>query len=198
MGSGSGFGGGGGVAPTSPNPDTIRVILDEKAWHEANSMPATANLHVTPADQLYGFKTYDFTTPGLGAFATFSLPHSQWTYDLGLIPVTKVNLILNFYHSGATPGPVNNALFNTAVYIFRKNESVDFAKAGGTMFNFGASIPSFQLMTNELNDIQIDNPSGLTVQDECMFFIKLRREIAGDLFPHELKLIGGVIEFPLS
>lgn len=188
---------GGWGGSSGPNPDTIRIDLDEKAWHQANSAPAISALHTTPLDALYGYKTYDFDR-GDGAFATFCLPHKDWAFNLGPAPASAIQYVLHFYHDGPTPGPANNAVINTSIYIWRSGESVDFAKGGGTMATFGAAIPAYQTMTVTFNNFVITDPSGSGLNAECLFFVKLRREFVGDSFPNQLRLLGGFVEFPLQ
>lgn len=195
---GGGFGGGGGfsaVPVSTPNPNTIRIVLEEKSWHQANSSPALSALHATALDPLYGYKTYDFNK-GLGAFATFHLPHKDWIRVL--TGTTKIKFFLNFYHELAVGAPNNIGYFNTNMYIFRNGETVDFAKSGGQFASIDCSGTAYRLIQYTFNNYQVADPAGSGAAGECMFFIKLRRENTGDTYANVIRFLGAAVEFPLS
>lgn len=185
-----------GSGSSGPNPDTIRMVLEEKSWHEANSQAATALLHTTSNDGLYGYKTYDFDK-GDGAFATFALPHKQWPHIL--TGTTGINLDFFFYTEAAVAAPNNIGYFNTNAYIMRPGESVNFAKGGGQFMSLDCSVAAQQLIGYRFTDYQISDPAASGTGGWCMIYLKLRREYTGDTYTGgQIRLVGAVMEFPIT
>lgn len=193
---GGGFPGGGGGGST-PNPDTIRYVLEEKSWHYANSNPITSALHTVPNDGLYGYKTSDFDQ-GDGAFATFALPHKDWIRVLS--GTTKINLDFFFYADASVAAPNNIGYFNVELYIFRPGETVNFAKIEGVFMSLDFSVPAWQMVGHRFSDMIVTDPAGTGAAGWCMFYIKIRRQYGpNDTFTGgQIRMLGAVIEFPLA
>lgn len=186
-----------GAGSSGPNPDTIRVWLDEKAWHYANSNPVTSALHATANDGLYGYKTDDFDQ-GDGCFATFAKPHKDWIQVLS--GTTKIQLTYFFYADASVAAPNNIGYFNTNAYIMRPGETVDFAKSGGQFMSLDFSVPALQVVAYTFNNYVIADPAGSGAAGECLIYLKLRREYGpNDTYTGgQIRLLGGLMEFPLS
>jgi len=193
-GKGRGFSGGGS---SGPNPDTIRYVLEEKSWHYANSNPVTSALHATALDGLYGYKTDDFDQ-GDGCFATFALPHKDWTRVL--TGTTGINLDFFFYADASVAAPNNIGYFNTEMYIFRPGETVNFAKSAGVFMSLDFSVPALQVVGHRFSDMQVTDPAATGAAGWCLFYIKLRRQYGpNDTYTGgQIRLVGAVVEFPLS
>lgn len=185
------------TVPTPYIPNTIRVDLQEKAWHYSNTLPIISNLHTTPLDTSFGYKTPDFDQ-GEGAFTHFALPHKDWTHLL--TGTTGVRLIYNFYHELTVAAPNNFIQFNTNVFIFRPGETCNFAKTSGTLFNFNAATTApYECLHANMNNFTIVDPAGSGASGECMIYIAIRRSAAGtDTYANPVRMLGATIEFPLA
>lgn len=184
-------GGGGGI-------DTIRLVASEKEWHQGNTNPAISNLHTTPLDTAYGYKTYDFNRTNR-AFATIGLMHKDWEWILS--GTTEVNMFHHFYHNVTAAAPNNIAKFVTSIYIIRNGETINFSSmAGAYTFDVDCSVPAYQLITISLPDCVINNPSGSAAHTEPVFQWRLRRLDTGDgdTYSNTVYHLGSVLEFPIN
>lgn len=185
--------------PATPYiPNTIRIDLQEKAWHYANNLPIVSALHTVPNDVLFGYKTPDFDQ-GEGAFTHFALPHRDWTHVL--TGSTAIRLIYNFYHELTVAAPNNIAHFTTAAYIFRPGETCNFAKTNGVTFTYDAATTApYETLHTNLNNFTIVDPAATGAAGECMIYIAIRRSPAGpnDTYAHVVRMLGATMEFPLA
>lgn len=180
---------------SGPNPDTIRYVLEEKSWHYSNTNPISSNLHTVPNDALYGYKTPDFNQ-GLGAFATFALPHKDWSRVL--TGTTGINLDFFFYGDTSVAAPNNIGYFNVEMYIVRPGETVNFAKSAGVFMTLDFSVPAYQMIGYRFSNMQVTDPAATGAAGWCIFYIKCRRQTAGtDTYTNTCRMLGAVVEFPL-
>lgn len=202
---GGSLGRSGGFFPAStptPTIDTIRIPIEEKSFHYANSNPITSALHTTPNDSNYGYKTDDFTQFTRG-FISFPKPHKDWTRVI--TGATGITLAIHGYHETVIAAPNNIVRFNFSITITRVGETVNYVAPAGSPPIYTrdvncATTPAFQLATMSISDLVIHNPSGLNPDEECMFHLRALRNNngGGDTYPNVFRVMGGYVEFPLS
>lgn len=202
---GGGIGKGGGFAPSATPGyinNTVRVTLEEKSFHYANSNPITSALHTTPNDANYGYKTDDFTQFTRG-FVSFPKPHKDWTRVI--TGTTGISLELHGYHETVIGAPNNIVNINISLTITRVGETVNYVAPAGSPPIYTRSVdcattPAFQLATFKITDMVIHNPSGLNPNAECMFHLRVLRNNngGGDTYPNVFRIMGGYVEFPLA
>lgn len=190
----------GGGGSTSPNPDTIRMVLEEKSFHQANSNPAIAALHTTPNDSTYGYKTYDLNQL-TRIFATFALPHKQWSRVL--TGATGVRLWLFGYHETTIAAPNNTISINVSLTGIDQGGSYNYtAPAAGYVYNRtidAATSAPYQNMTIFVDDMDVNDPGGGGLIYDPIFHLRILRNNSGggDTYPNVFRLQGGIVEFPL-
>lgn len=194
-----GFAAGGGSS--GPNPDTIRIVLEEKSFHQANSNPAIAALHTTPNDSTYGYKTYDMNQL-TRVFATFALPHDQWSRVL--TGSTGVKLYLFGYIETTIAAPNNILSFNVSLTGIDQGGSFNYtAPPAGYVYNRtidGAVFAPYQNATIFVGDMDVYDPGGGGLVNTPTFHLRVLRNNngGGDTYPNVFRLQGGIVEFPLT
>ncbi len=177
--------------------DKLRVNLDHWIWHGGAVSPMTTNLATTPLDTFYGNRIWALERDQRG-FSQFSCPNGAWKYLLGPLPVSEINLKLFFYYDTQQLGGIVKMTNN--LFIVRVDESVNYDKGGGTTSDISTTDAAYTMKMLSIDNVVVSNPSGLTDETECMFYLKIKRESvgSGDTFNSHIKLLGGSIEFPMD
>lgn len=185
---------------STPNPDTIRIVLEEKSFHQANSNPAIAALHTTPNDSNYGYKTYDINQFNR-VFATFALPHDKWSRVL--TGATKIKLYLFGYIETTIAAPSNILSFSMSLTGIDQGEDFNYINPPAPFIYTrqidGAVFAPFQNATLHVADMDVYDPAGNGLLNTPTFHLRILRNNngGGDTYPNVFRLQGGIVEFPI-